>query len=153
MIPFLCRFADRNFYDDWWNCTTYNEFARKWNKPVHEFLFRHVYVSSMHKFNWPSSSANVFTFFISALFHEYVFFMVCKKICGYMFCLQMLQIPLMKLQRRFPWTHPTFGNIFFWWSLMVGLPLLSILYSSRYIELEDDRSLPWEGDVAGFWFS
>ncbi|CAG8583509.1 27829_t:CDS:2 [Racocetra persica] len=37
----LTRFADRNFYDDWWNSTTWEEFARKWNKPVHRFLLRH----------------------------------------------------------------------------------------------------------------
>jgi sterol O-acyltransferase len=36
------RFADRNFYDDWWNSSSFDQFARKWNKPVHEFLLRHV---------------------------------------------------------------------------------------------------------------
>lgn len=30
------RFADRGFYDDWWNAVTWDEFARKWNKPVHQ---------------------------------------------------------------------------------------------------------------------
>ena len=34
------RFADRDFYEDWWNSSSYDEFARKWNKPVHEFLLR-----------------------------------------------------------------------------------------------------------------
>ncbi|KAJ3219885.1 hypothetical protein HK099_004546 [Clydaea vesicula] len=34
----LTLFADRDFYDDWWNSTSFEEFARKWNKPVHEFL-------------------------------------------------------------------------------------------------------------------
>lgn len=28
-------FADREFYQDWWNSTSWDEFARKWNKPVH----------------------------------------------------------------------------------------------------------------------
>lgn len=31
----ICSFADREFYQDWWNSTTWDEFARKWNKPVH----------------------------------------------------------------------------------------------------------------------
>lgn len=31
----LTRFADRGFYEDWWNAVTWDEFARKWNKPVH----------------------------------------------------------------------------------------------------------------------
>lgn len=32
----LTRFADRGFYSDWWNAVTWDEFARKWNKPVHQ---------------------------------------------------------------------------------------------------------------------
>lgn len=32
----LTRFADRGFYEDWWNAVTWDEFARKWNKPVHQ---------------------------------------------------------------------------------------------------------------------
>tara|TARA_R110002050_G_scaffold77407_2_gene165171 strand:- start:986 stop:1195 length:210 start_codon:yes stop_codon:yes gene_type:complete len=46
-IPFLLNFnhskllfasvsmyADREYYEDWWNSTTWDEFARKWNKQV-----------------------------------------------------------------------------------------------------------------------
>ena len=36
----LTRFADRGFYEDWWNAVTWDEFARKWNKPVHQVCFR-----------------------------------------------------------------------------------------------------------------
>lgn len=32
----LTCFADRGFYEDWWNAVTWDEFARKWNKPVHQ---------------------------------------------------------------------------------------------------------------------
>jgi sterol O-acyltransferase len=35
----LTRFADRGFYSDWWNAVTWDEFARKWNKPVHQVGF------------------------------------------------------------------------------------------------------------------
>lgn len=38
----LTFFADREFYQDWWNSTTFDEFSRKWNVPVHSFLLRHV---------------------------------------------------------------------------------------------------------------
>ncbi|KAJ2816796.1 Sterol O-acyltransferase 2 (Sterol-ester synthase 2), partial [Coemansia furcata] len=40
----LTRFADRRFYDDWWNARGLDEFSRKWNRPVHMFLARHVYM-------------------------------------------------------------------------------------------------------------
>ncbi len=39
----LTRFAERRFYDDWWNSTTFSEFARTWNRPVHEWLMKHIY--------------------------------------------------------------------------------------------------------------
>ncbi|KAJ2608958.1 Sterol O-acyltransferase 2 (Sterol-ester synthase 2) [Coemansia sp. RSA 1365] len=40
----LTRFADRRFYDDWWNVRGLDEFSRKWNRPVHLFLARHIYM-------------------------------------------------------------------------------------------------------------
>ena len=33
---------DREFYQDWWNSTSFDEFARRWNVPVHTFLLKHV---------------------------------------------------------------------------------------------------------------
>ncbi|KAJ1730538.1 Sterol O-acyltransferase 2 (Sterol-ester synthase 2) [Coemansia sp. Benny D160-2] len=57
----LTRFADRRFYDDWWNARGLDEFSRKWNRPVHMFLARHVYMPIRE--NWrvykASSSAGV----------------------------------------------------------------------------------------------
>lgn len=36
----LTCFADRLFYEDWWNSTSMDVFSRKWNRPVHTFLLR-----------------------------------------------------------------------------------------------------------------
>ena len=47
----ITYFADRGFYEEWWNSTGYEEFNRKWNKPVYEFLYRHVYLESIFNFN------------------------------------------------------------------------------------------------------
>ena len=38
-------FADRHFYDDWWNSCDWLEFSREWNIPVHNFFRRHVYAA------------------------------------------------------------------------------------------------------------
>jgi hypothetical protein len=46
----ITRFGDREFYQDWWNSTTYEEFNRKWNKPVYLFLFRHVYLECIYRY-------------------------------------------------------------------------------------------------------
>jgi len=43
----ITKFASRQFYDDWYNSTSFDMYARKWNTPVHEFLLRHVYLESL----------------------------------------------------------------------------------------------------------
>nr|XP_027205398.1 diacylglycerol O-acyltransferase 1-2-like [Dermatophagoides pteronyssinus] len=34
----LCCFADRRFYEDWWNSASYSSFGKKWNTPVYIWL-------------------------------------------------------------------------------------------------------------------
>lgn len=125
----LTCFADRNFYDDWWNSTTWEEFARKWNKPVHHFLLRHVYQYSIESYKLSKRDATFMTFFLSSLIHELVMVVVSKKIRMYLFFLQMLQLPLIWLSKlpiikEKKWL----GNAFFWFGLFLGPPLLGILY-------------------------
>ena len=126
----LSFYADRNFYSDFWNSTNYLEFNRKWNKPVHNFLFRHVYLETVHVMGLHKNVARIFTFFLSSVFHELVFIVVYKEFKWYMFIIQMLQIPLIALQ-ELPQIkrYPIAGNIFFWFGLYCGVPLLCISYN------------------------
>uniref|UniRef100_A0A2P2M8M3 O-acyltransferase n=2 Tax=Rhizophora mucronata TaxID=61149 RepID=A0A2P2M8M3_RHIMU len=39
----LLRFGDREFYRDWWNARTVDEYWRLWNMPVHKWMVRHIY--------------------------------------------------------------------------------------------------------------
>lgn len=90
-------FADRHFYSDWWNSCDWLEFSREWNIPVHHFLRRHVYGASR-----PYMSRNMstlVTFLLSALGHELVMGVITKKLRGYGFLAQMLQLPIVALQR------------------------------------------------------
>lgn len=89
-------FADRQFYEDWvsaplflvglhsyffqWNSTSWDEFARKWNKPVHTFLLRHVYSATRKSYRISKSGAMFVTFLLSASAHELVMVIVTKKI-------------------------------------------------------------------------
>ncbi|KAJ4475066.1 MBOAT, membrane-bound O-acyltransferase family-domain-containing protein [Lentinula aciculospora] len=75
----LSCFADRQFYEDWWNSTSQAEFSRKWNKPVHSFLLRHVYASTMMSHKLSRKSAMFVTFLLSACIHELVMVVVTKK--------------------------------------------------------------------------
>ncbi|KAH6641387.1 MBOAT, membrane-bound O-acyltransferase family-domain-containing protein [Chaetomium tenue] len=123
----ITRFADRHFYSDWWNSTDWMEFSREWNVPVYSFLRRHVYSASRPHIG--KANATVITFLISALGHEIVMACITKKLRGYGFICQMLQLPIVMLQRT-KWVRgrKTFNNVCFWCSMILGLSLICSLY-------------------------
>lgn len=140
----ITRFADREFYEDWWNryyllcqhlffmvvnSTTWDEFARKWNKPVHSFLLRHVYLTSILEYRLPKTQATFLTFFFSSVLHELVMALVTRKIRFYFFFLQMLQLPLI-MASKIPAVRRRrmVGNLVFWFGLMLGPPLITVMY-------------------------
>lgn len=86
-------FADRQFYEDWWNSTSQDEFSRKWNKPVHTFLLKHVYAATIMR-GATKSRAMFITFLLSACAHELVMVVVTRKIRMYLFTLQVRSAPL-----------------------------------------------------------
>lgn len=125
----ITRFADRGFYGDWWNSVSWDQYARDWNRPVHNFLLRHVYHSSISAFHLSKGSATFVTFLLSALVHECVMFCLFKKVRGYLFALQLSQIPLAALSRtKLLKGRTVLGNLMFWIGLFVGPSLLTSLY-------------------------
>jgi len=69
IIGELLRFGDRQFYHDWWNSTTLGEYWRKWNRPVHNWLVRHVY-HPLRRRGYNRHVGSLVIFLISAFFHE-----------------------------------------------------------------------------------
>ncbi|KAH9066709.1 MBOAT, membrane-bound O-acyltransferase family-domain-containing protein [Lactarius vividus] len=125
----LSYFADRGFYEDWWNSTSWDEFSRKWNKPVHNFLLRHVYASTITSYQFSRSRAMFVTFLLSAAAHELVMAVVTKKIRMYLFTLQLIQIPLIAVGRTPAIKrNKSLGNVVFWLGLYAGFPLLCVAY-------------------------
>ncbi|KAI0285808.1 MBOAT, membrane-bound O-acyltransferase family-domain-containing protein [Russula aff. rugulosa BPL654] len=125
----LSCFADRGFYEDWWNSTSWEEFNRKWNKPVHNFLLRHVYASTITSYKFSRSRAMFVTFLISALAHELVMAVVTKKIRMYLFTMQIIQIPLIAVGRTSIIKRNSYlGNMVFWLGLYAGFPTLCVAY-------------------------
>ncbi|KAI1344944.1 MBOAT family protein [Xylariaceae sp. FL0016] len=125
----LTYFADRSFYADWWNSVSWDQFARDWNRPVHNFLLRHVYHSSISSMRVNKHTATLMTFFLSACVHELVMWCIFKKLRGYLLILQMFQLPLVRLSRtKFLRNRKTLGNIMFWVGIFTGPSLLCSLY-------------------------
>ncbi|KAF2114473.1 MBOAT, membrane-bound O-acyltransferase family-domain-containing protein [Lophiotrema nucula] len=123
----ITRFADRQFYADWWNSSDWLEFSREWNKPVHHFFRRHVYSASKTHVSRPV--ATVITFFISALAHELVLGCITRKFRGYGFFAMMLQMPFVMIQRsRLGRGKDLLNNVLFWCSMILGLSMMCALY-------------------------
>lgn len=105
---------------------SHGQSANKTNRniPVHRFLQRHVYGASRRHMSRPV--ATLLTFLISALAHELVLFCITKKLRGYGFVCQMLQLPIIVVQRtEFMKSYNTFNNIMFWCSMIWGLAMVS----------------------------
>ncbi|KAK1477220.1 MBOAT family protein [Colletotrichum cuscutae] len=98
----LTYFADRSFYDAWWNSVSWDQFARDWNRPVHNFLLRHVYHSSISSMKVNRHTATLITFFLSACVHELVMWCLFKKLRGYLLFLQMCQLPVRRKSKSEP---------------------------------------------------
>ncbi|EPS29101.1 hypothetical protein PDE_04050 [Penicillium oxalicum 114-2] len=125
----ITRFADRGFYADWWNSVSWDQFARDWNRPVHNFLLRHVYHSSISSFHLSKVSASLVTFLLSACVHELIMLCIFRRLRGYLLILQMMQLPLVWLSRtRVLRGRRLVGNVFFWLGIFTGPSLLCSLY-------------------------
>lgn len=125
----LSKYADRDFYGPWWLCTDWFEYARLWNKPVHRFLLRHVYHSSISAFSLNKKQANMVTFVISSLVHELVMYVIFGRLRGYLLVFQMSQIPLVMFSRtRFMRDKKVLGNVICWTGFITGPAIICCLY-------------------------
>lgn len=139
-IAELMRFADRGFYQEWWNATTLSSFWRMWNVPVHEWCLRHVYVESVKRHHVRAKTAVVGTFVCSAILHEYVVATAFKVqpfswSLPWMFLGMAVQVPLMALDKKIENTRR--GNWLMWINLFLGQPLIAILYVRQYMAERD----------------
>lgn len=126
--------------------STFDEFARKWNKPVHHFLYLHIYQTALHQYKLSRDMANFLTFLVSSILHELSLTIICGQVQLYFFVFQMIQIPLIWLGRiPVMRRYPTLANLGFWISLLIGFPLLILIYCRRYFLTND-----WQRDYP-FW--
>ncbi|CDJ68080.1 diacylglycerol acyltransferase, putative, partial [Eimeria necatrix] len=126
----ITRFGDREFYLDWWNASSFGEYWRKWNLPIHFFLHRHVNKPLLRN-GVPKFFAACVVFFISALMHEYLVVVPLQLgWTGFIFFAFIGQIPLMYFTNiQFFQDNPTVGNCFFWLVFcFTGQPLGILLY-------------------------
>uniref|UniRef100_A0A3P8RV62 O-acyltransferase n=1 Tax=Amphiprion percula TaxID=161767 RepID=A0A3P8RV62_AMPPE len=126
----LC-FADRMFYKDWWNSTSFANYYRTWNVVVHDWLYYYVY----RDFLWISQkrfrpAAMLFVFTVSAVVHEYILAVCFGFFYPVLFCLFMcfgMFNFILHDQRKGP-----IWNIIMWTSLFLGQGVIICLYSQEW---------------------
>ncbi|XP_078432025.1 membrane bound O-acyl transferase (MBOAT) family protein [Wolffia australiana] len=126
----LLRFGDREFYKDWWNAKTVEEYWRMWNMPVHKWMVRHIYLPCLRN-GLPKTAAVIIAFLVSAIFHELLIAVPCHIFKFWAFIGIMFQVPLViltnYLQRKFQ--SNMVGNIIFWTFFSIfGQPMCVLLY-------------------------
>jgi diacylglycerol O-acyltransferase-1 len=129
----LASFGDRQFYDDWWNAKDLEEFNRKWNKIVYQFLYRHVYIECRQHYGISRFASQFMTFVISAVFHEYCLCLLIRLVRPIMTLLMLGQIPQIMIAKRY-YKSKEFGNYVFWAGIVIGNPLIFILYNREYFK-------------------
>ncbi|CAD6506546.1 BgTH12-07773 [Blumeria graminis f. sp. triticale] len=129
----VMRFGDREFYTDWWNSPSLGIYWRTWNKPVYQFMKRHVFSPLLAR-GWGSLKASIAVFTFSALLHELLVGIPTHNIiAGVAFFGMMIQIPLIALTAPLETMNGVngkiVGNCIFWVTFtLIGQPLALLLY-------------------------
>jgi diacylglycerol O-acyltransferase 1 len=146
----VLRFGDREFYTDWWNSPSVGTYWRTWNKPVYQFMKRHVFSPLVGR-GWMPGSASVAVFILSGILHELlvgvpthniigllpdwntVLSYTLTTVAGVAFLGMVAQLPLIAittpLENMRGHYGKILGNTIFWVSfVLIGQPLAALLY-------------------------
>jgi diacylglycerol O-acyltransferase-1 len=81
----VMRFGDREFYGEWWNVSSIRTYWTTWNKPVTNFMRRHIYSPLVGR-GVPPSVAQVIVFLFSGFLHELLVGIPTHNILGKFNC-------------------------------------------------------------------
>jgi len=134
----MLRFADRMFYKDWWNSTSFAAYYRTWNVVVHDWLYTYIYkeifiLSGRKNRVIPA----VCVILISATFHEYVMIFALGFFYPAMFLL--FGVVGMGFLFFLPRNKGVVYNILLWAFLLIGVGLQSCFY---FMEAYARKSCP-----------
>ncbi|KAM9859323.1 sterol O-acyltransferase 2 [Aulostomus maculatus] len=128
----LLRFADRMFYKDWWNSTSFANYYRTWNVVVHDWLYYYGY----RDFLWLSkrkfrTAAMLSVFIVSAIVHEYALAMGFGFFYPVMFFLFAIFGVVFNFTMNDKRQSPVF-NVIMWMCLFVGQGVQVCLYCQEW---------------------
>lgn len=131
----MMRFADRMFYKDWWNSTSYARFYRTWNCVVHDWLYEYVYrdiVTWQRKYGKNCAKLRclpmLVVFFISSVVHEYILAFAFK----FFYPVLLVMFGGFGVAFMFVNSKARQFNVFLWVTLIYGTGILMCLYSMEW---------------------
>ncbi|KAJ8303014.1 hypothetical protein KUTeg_019410 [Tegillarca granosa] len=129
VVAELLQFGDREFYKDWWNCESVNEFWSNWNIPVHRWAVRHLY-KPLLKRGYSKMFGSVAVFAFSAFFHEYIVSVPLRMFRYWAFFAMLGQVPFAFITSKF--LDGKYANMAVWLSLILGQPIAIFAYVHDY---------------------
>mmetsp|Transcript_36601 Transcript_36601/g.96454 ORF Transcript_36601/g.96454 Transcript_36601/m.96454 type:complete len:119 (-) Transcript_36601:396-752(-) len=110
-------------------------------------MVEHVH-GPLSRRGWSRQAVALVIFFISAVMHELIVSIPFRNFRLLAFAGMMAQVPLIKLTDRFKASQT--GNVIFWLSIMLGQPMIVLLYGRDSIK---GLSGPWNQADTAFWAS
>ncbi|KAK6725654.1 hypothetical protein RB195_004148 [Necator americanus] len=129
----MMRFADRQFYLNWWNADNMAEYYRNWNLVVHDWLYAYVYrdLSKLIGGRKGLQIAQLGVFFLSAVFHEYWFGIAFRILYPVMFMLYFvfggIFFSVSKLIK-----NKSVWNTVLWFNLLIGTGMFIAFYGQEW---------------------
>ncbi|XP_071803096.1 sterol O-acyltransferase 1-like [Asterias amurensis] len=141
----MMRFADRQFYKDWWNCKSYANYYRTWNIVVHDWLYTYIY-RDFQLLRISKSISMMAVFVISAFVHEYVL----SFAFGFFYPVLMFLFGGVGFLFIFITSKGSSNiyNIFVWLSLFMGNGVLMCLYSQEWYARQNCQTTP---EIVTYW--
>lgn len=122
--------GDRRFYEDWWNCTNFEEYYRKWNMVVHEWLYYYIYndVVRLSKGRMSRFHAKMTVFGLSVVIHE----IIVWQSLGFFYPILAFFFGGPGIIFTYIKTKQQKFNIMFWTKLFLGKGLLLVFYLREF---------------------
>ncbi|CAJ0583601.1 unnamed protein product, partial [Mesorhabditis spiculigera] len=133
MFSEILTYADRHFYDNWWNSNNMAEYYRNWNLVVHDWLYNYVYrdVALWIGGGRGKIIAQTCVFFLSSVFHEYWFGVAFRCFYPVMFMLYFVFGGVFFFVSR-TITNRHVWNTALWFNLLIGTGMFVAFYGQEW---------------------
>lgn len=138
----IIRHGDRRFYEDWWNSTNFEQYYRKWNMVVHEWLYYYLY-NDIRRFSLGKLSitfAKITVFVVSIFLHE----IIITVSFGFFFPVLSIFFGGPGIIFTYIKTTSKKYNIIFWLEMLIGPGLIVSLYIWEFNLRNAFKLIPFE---------